>query len=223
MAMKKMWAACVFAAVLSTGAAFADTMNAAFDNTIVITYPSGGTSRYHFNRDGTFTATVPSGAQMRGRWEVAGAELCFIAPSGDRSCSPFVADKNVGDTWEQRATDGTSVRVTLEAGRSGGTPGVGGAFADTMRAAFANTIVITYPSGGVSRYHFNEDHTFTATVPSGARTSGLWDVTADQLCLTALSGDRSCLPFPAGKRVGDTWTQAATDGTQIRAEIVSGR
>lgn len=220
--MKKVFAACACAAALS-GAAFADTMEAAFDNTIVITYPSGGTSRYHFNRDGTFTATVPSGAEMRGRWEVAGDQLCFIALSNDRTCSPFVADKNVGDTWEQRATDGTIVRAGIEAGRTGGAPGLSGPFADTMRAAFANTIVITYPSGGVSRYYFNEDHSFTATVPSGARTSGLWDITVDQLCLTALSGDRFCLPFPAGKRVGDAWTQAATDGTQIAATIVAGR
>lgn len=221
--MKRLIAALACAVLMPAAPAFADTMEAAFDNTIVITYPSGGASRYHFNRDGTFTATVPSGAQMRGRWEIVDDQLCFISLADDRTCSPFVADKNVGDVWEQSATDGTTVSVTIEAGRSAGAPGLHGPIAETVRAAFGNTIIVTYPSGGVARYFFNEDHTFRAIMPSGAPTSGLWDITADQLCLITLAGDRMCLPFPAGKSVGDVWTQAATDGTQIRAEIIAGR
>lgn len=223
--MKNLATALAFAALVSASPALADTMEAAFENTIVITYPSGGTSRYHFNRDGTFVATAPSGAQMRGNWTVEGDTLCFIPPSGDRMCSPFVSDKNVGDTWQQPATDGTIVTARIEAGRAAGhNPAAHGVVAETMQAAFANTVVITYPSGGASRFHFNADNTYTATTPTGVRTSGLWDLTADyQLCLTALSGDRTCSPFAPGKVVGDSWQQTVTDGTPVTITIEAGR
>jgi hypothetical protein len=115
--MKKLLAACAFAAALATGAAFAETIENSYGNTIVVTYPNGAVARYYFNEDGTFTAKAPGGTQMAGRWEIAGEQLCFISPSTQRTCTEFVPGKNVGDTWTQRATDGSEISVQLVEGR----------------------------------------------------------------------------------------------------------
>jgi hypothetical protein len=105
------------AACLQTGVAFADTMENAFGNTITVTYASGAMARYYFEPDGTFTAVAPDGQQMAGRWEIAEEQLCFIAPSTQRTCTAFVPGKAVGDTWEQAATNGDPITVSLVAGR----------------------------------------------------------------------------------------------------------
>lgn len=116
--MQKLTAAAVFAAALMSGAAFADTMQNTYGNTIVVTYPSGGETRYYFNADGTFTGVAPGGSTMAGRYTAEGDQLCLIPPSGQApQCTTIATDKNVGDTWTQSGTDGTEITVTLQAGR----------------------------------------------------------------------------------------------------------
>ncbi len=116
--MKKILAATALAFALSAGAAFADTMQNAFGNTVVVTYASGSSAQYHFNEDGTFTGVAVGGTGMRGRWATEGEQLCLIPPGGQApTCLQIAADKSVGDTWTQAGSDGSEITVTLQAGR----------------------------------------------------------------------------------------------------------
>jgi hypothetical protein len=115
--MKRLIAACMLGAVLSAGAAFADTMDSSYGNTIQVTTGSGAVVRYFFEPDGSFTAVTQDNQQMAGRWELADGQICLLAPSGQRNCAEFVPGKNVGDTWEQTGTDGSTISVSLVAGR----------------------------------------------------------------------------------------------------------
>ncbi|MES1197196.1 MAG: hypothetical protein ABUL55_01100 [Pseudomonadota bacterium] len=103
---------------LFTAPAFADdAMQGAYGNTVVVTEPSGAVIRYYFEPDGTFTASAPNDVTLRGRYEVAGDQLCFLAPSGQRTCSPLVTGHALGETWTQTGTQGQDITVTLQAGR----------------------------------------------------------------------------------------------------------
>lgn len=116
--MKKFVAALMFGVALTSGAAFADTMENTYANTIVVTYPSGAETRYFFNQDGTFTGVAPGGSTMAGRWTVSGDQLCLIPPGGQQpTCTTIETGKGVGDTWQQSGADGAAITVTLQAGR----------------------------------------------------------------------------------------------------------
>jgi hypothetical protein len=115
--MKKLAAALAFAAALAGGAAVADTMENAYGNTIVVTYPNGAAAHYHFNADGTFSVAMPDGTSVSGAYEIAGDQICLTPTGGERACTGYVAGKSVGDTWTQTATDGSTITVTLQAGR----------------------------------------------------------------------------------------------------------
>lgn len=115
--MKKFVAALALGVAMIATPALADTMQNTYGNTIVVTYPSGAQALYHFNADGTFTGTAPGGSQMAGRYTAEGDQLCLIPPSGQSQCTTIAADKNVGDTWSQTATDGSQINVELRAGR----------------------------------------------------------------------------------------------------------
>ena len=116
--MKKFAAALAIGAALFAGSAFADTMQNTYGNTIVVTYANGSEAQYHFNADGTFTGVAPGGSHMAGRYTAEGDQLCLIPPSGAApQCTAIAADKNVGDTWSQTATDGSQINVELRAGR----------------------------------------------------------------------------------------------------------
>jgi hypothetical protein len=116
--MRKFLALLALTAALGTGAASADTIVNAQGNTIVVTYANGAVARYHFSADNTFSATLPDGAVISGIWNIANGEVCFLPNEGGaRSCTPYVADKAVGDTWQQVGADGSPITVTLQAGR----------------------------------------------------------------------------------------------------------
>lgn len=115
--MKRLASVLAFAVVCGAGAAFADTIENGYGNTFVVTNGEGVTVRYHFNADGSFAATAPDGSTISGAYEVADGQLCLTPAGGERGCTAYVGDKNVGDTWTQAATDGGQITVTLEAGR----------------------------------------------------------------------------------------------------------
>jgi hypothetical protein len=115
--MKRIVAALAFATALSAGAAFADTVQNGYGNTFVITTADGAVIRYHFNADNTFTLFAPDGSQVAGAYEVANGQICITPTGGERACTGYVGDKNVGDTWTQAAADGSQITVTLQAGR----------------------------------------------------------------------------------------------------------
>ncbi|MEZ5970598.1 MAG: hypothetical protein R3C31_02155 [Hyphomonadaceae bacterium] len=98
------------------------------------------------------------------------------------------------------------------------------AVAGTMDNTFGNTIVVTYPNGAQAFYYFNNDGTFTATVPGGSQVAGDYTVDGDQLCMVTPSAEApQCTSVEADKNVGDTWTQTGTDGSQISVELRAGR
>lgn len=115
--MKRLAAALALGAALTAGAAFADTIQNGYGNTFVVTDTDGTVVRYHFNADNTFTGTLPDGAQVSGTFEVTNGQLCLTPAGGERGCTAYVGDKNVGDTWTQNGTDGGQITVTLQAGR----------------------------------------------------------------------------------------------------------
>jgi len=115
--MKKLAVALAFGAVLTTGAAFADTVQNGYGNTFVITAANGAVLRYHFNADNTFTLFAPDASQVSGAYEVANGQICLTPAGGERACTSYVGDKNVGDTWTQTGADGSQITVTLQAGR----------------------------------------------------------------------------------------------------------
>jgi hypothetical protein len=109
--------ACVLAAAaVFTGAAFADTMENAFGNTLTATNAQGESATYHFNADHTFTKTAGE-SQTSGAWEIADGQLCLTLQGAAQTCAPYHADKNVGDTWTQASSAGGQITVTLTAGR----------------------------------------------------------------------------------------------------------
>lgn len=115
--MRKFAAAVAFAAVLAAGVASADTMENAYGNTVVVTYANGAAARYHFNADHTFMLMLPDGSSTSGTYEITGDQICLTPAGGERACTGYVGGKSVGETWTQTATDGSSVTVSLEAGR----------------------------------------------------------------------------------------------------------
>jgi hypothetical protein len=100
-----------------SGAAFADTIANAHENTIVVTTAQGAEVRYHFNADGSYAMTTPDGQTVSGTYAVADDQICMTPAGGEAGCAPYVGDKNVGDTWTQTGADGSEISVTLEAGR----------------------------------------------------------------------------------------------------------
>ena len=115
--MKRLAAAVAVAAAMAAGAAFADTVQNSFGNTIIVTYANGTAVRYYLNADNTFSIAAPDGTTTQGTYEIAGDQICFTPTGGERGCTGYVGDKNVGDTWTQTATNGSSITVSLEAGR----------------------------------------------------------------------------------------------------------
>lgn len=116
--MKKFAVALAFGMALTSGVAFADTIQNGYGNTFVVTRADGAQVRYQFNQDGTFTGVAPGGSTMAGTYTAADGQLCLNPPNGGApQCTAIAADKNVGDTWTQTGVDGSEITVTLEAGR----------------------------------------------------------------------------------------------------------
>ncbi|MBL8531261.1 MAG: hypothetical protein JNK94_05960 [Hyphomonadaceae bacterium] len=113
--MRKVMFAALAAACMS-GAAFADTIGAAANNTVVITYPNGASVNYHFNEDGTFQAHSANG-HVTGAYEITGDQICLTPAGGQRACTPYQAQRGVGETWTQTAADGSTITVEIRAGR----------------------------------------------------------------------------------------------------------
>jgi hypothetical protein len=115
--MKKLAMAVAFVALMGAAPAFADTMENGYGNTFVVTLGDGAQANYHFDADGTYTATTPDGATQTGRYTATDGQLCFLGEGDASQCAPLVSGKNVGDTWTQLDSQGNEITVTLQAGR----------------------------------------------------------------------------------------------------------
>jgi hypothetical protein len=60
---------------------------------------------------------MPDGVEVSGAWDILDEQICFLGADGDRDCSPFHADKQVGDSWVQPGMTGEDVTITIVAGR----------------------------------------------------------------------------------------------------------
>ena len=108
-----------FSATAIAGSATDDLMAGYYGNT---TISKGGRAEVHFiyNADHTFMLKVPAyDMEFRGTWVVKGSTICFnyeMPPPGvdNPDCSPLAPHK-VGDSWTERAEDGTR-KLTLVAG-----------------------------------------------------------------------------------------------------------
>ena len=103
-------------AALIAGAAHAGPMDYAYGNTVVVSYGNGAVARYHFNADGSFHAVTPSG-EVNGTYDFEGDQICLTPAGGERGGTAAAPDKAVGDSWTQTASDGSSITVSVEAGR----------------------------------------------------------------------------------------------------------
>ena len=128
--LSKIFAAAT-AVLLLAVTAWAGNMDARFGNTVVAKAPDGTVTKFHYEKDGTFTAKVEQPGKpaqnAKGKWRQDGDKLCITSEAtfgpfeaGKERCVPLMGDK-VGDTWKSKSLDASGkpvdVDVTIVAGR----------------------------------------------------------------------------------------------------------
>ena len=119
--MKRTLACLAAAASLAGPAAHAATasVQAAFGNTIVSTYPDGRKGELWLQAGGAYTAEGRRGDMSSGRWTVKGAKLCLkqAKPIGVpiSFCTPIPAS-GLGGSWSAKAVTGEAITVRLVKG-----------------------------------------------------------------------------------------------------------
>jgi len=106
--------------------AFGVTANAAEDpysvyykNTYVITSAKNVVTKILAEKNGTWTSTSSDGKSGHGWWAGVGKYVCVgdaAIENGKPTCNLYVAHK-LGDTWTDKAMDGTTETQSLVAGR----------------------------------------------------------------------------------------------------------
>jgi hypothetical protein len=105
--MRKVLTAIGFALV-TMGAASADTLGVVKENTLTLTDEKGRATAYLFSADGTFEQSTAT-SHASGKWSLRDTgQLCYQAEtSSSIACLPALpADKGVGDEWEMKAPSG---------------------------------------------------------------------------------------------------------------------
>jgi hypothetical protein len=110
--------ACLAAASLIGSAAHAapPSVQEAFGNTILSTYPDGRKAQLWLQPDGAYTAKGRRGDSSSGRWSVKGAKLCLKQahpfPSPFAFCTP-IPSHGLDGTWSAKAITGEAINVKL--------------------------------------------------------------------------------------------------------------
>jgi hypothetical protein len=119
------------AAAFVIGTAWAGNMDARFGNTVVAKAPDGTTTKFHYDKPDTFTATIEQpgkpAVKAKGKWRVDGANVCITSDTAfgpfeanKERCVPLMGDK-VGDKWKSKSLDAAGkeveVDVSIVAGR----------------------------------------------------------------------------------------------------------
>ncbi len=93
-------------------------------------------------------------------------------------------------------------------------------------AAFAGTIVSTYPDGRTARLWLHSDGAYTARGRRGDSSAGRWRIGAGRVCLRQSRPwpipFSYCQPF-VSIGYGSTWSGRAPTGEAIRLTLVPGR
>lgn len=97
-----------------------ETLQPAFENTILSTYPDGRTARLWLNSDGSYRAQGRRKDPSDGHWRLKGSKICLKQshpfPSPFSFCTSLPAG-GVGAAWSAKAVTGEAIRVTLVSGR----------------------------------------------------------------------------------------------------------
>ena len=96
------------------------------------------------------------------------------------------------------------------------------AAAATPDAFFGNTVVTTL-EGASTKWFFSKDGAYSIVGPDGASATGVWTLSAGELCVTPQGGEKLCVAMPADKGVGDTWQSTNSAGQTFTTSIVAGR
>ncbi|HUZ14217.1 MAG TPA: hypothetical protein VMU93_15375 [Caulobacteraceae bacterium] len=96
-------------------------ISAAFQNTIVSTYPDGRQAELWLNADGTYTAEGRAHDRSKGHWKIRGEKLCLSQSSpfvfGFTFCTPLHGG-GVGTSWRGKAVTGEPIQITVVKGRA---------------------------------------------------------------------------------------------------------
>ena len=91
----------------------------AFGNTIVSTYPDGRKAELRLQRDGSYAAKGRRGDPSSGRWSIKGAKLCLKQahpfPAPFTFCTP-IPSSGLNGTWSAKAVTGEAIKVKLVKG-----------------------------------------------------------------------------------------------------------
>jgi hypothetical protein len=114
--------ACLAAAgLIATGArAEPASVQKAFGNTIVSTYPDGRKAELWLQPGGAYTAKGRRNDPSSGRWSIKGGKLCLKQahpfPAPFTFCTPIPSNGLTG-TWSAKAVTGEAIKVKLAPGR----------------------------------------------------------------------------------------------------------
>jgi hypothetical protein len=96
----------------------------------------------------------------------------------------------------------------------------------SLKSAFGNTIVSTYPDGRTAKLWLQPGGVYTAQGRRGDPSNGKWNVKGGKLCLKqshpVIPFFSYCTPIPAGG-LHATWTAKAVTGETVRVKLVEGR
>jgi hypothetical protein len=112
--------------LLAAGAAEAAPADApasvqeAFGNTIVSTYPDGRTARLWLQPSGDYTAAGRRGDRSSGHWRVKGSKLCLKQKAPASLPFTFCTPIPSAEEWSTKAVTGEKVRVRLVKGKASG-------------------------------------------------------------------------------------------------------
>jgi hypothetical protein len=105
---------------LAAPAVAAPSVEAAFGNTIVSTYPDGRTAKLWLHRGGAYDGRGRRGKPSSGQWTIKGDKICLRqkkpTPAPFAYCTPLSAG-GVGAAWSARAVTGEPIRVSVVKGR----------------------------------------------------------------------------------------------------------
>lgn len=94
-----------------------------------------------------------------------------------------------------------------------------------LEAAFAATVVSTYPDGRKARLWLNADGSYRGQGRRGGLSSGRWSLKGERICLR--QSRPVPVPFSHCTRVpadgATSWTDKAVTGERIRVDLVPGR
>ena len=96
-------------------------LRAAFDSTIVSTYPDGRKAELWLHPDGSYTAEGRRHDRSSGHWKVKGESLCLKQshplPVPFSFCTP-IAQARIGARWSGKAVTGEPITIQLIRGRT---------------------------------------------------------------------------------------------------------